>query len=403
MVRPRLSVTQARVNSAIRTGWLSAAAYAGMFGFGIVMALLGAVLPVIAARIHFDLAHAGDLFLVMNAAMLVTTIAIGPLLDRFGHKIPLIIGPIWVIAALIIISYAHMFPAILVACICLGIGGGALNQATNTLIADLYEDVYRKSAALNILGVFFGIGALFVPFTIGSLLHALGFTAILSIAMALSVVPVVLSTPFVFPPARQRKGVSAVEIWRLIREPLVLGFSFLLFFESGNEFILGGYLSTHVARNLGASVSTASYLLALYWGALMLGRIVLSRALLRKSGTGVVLVSAAAVASFMTLFLISQSIVAAAVFVFFVGFSTSAIFPTVLGLAGSFYASYSGTVFGILIGIALIGGMTLPWAVGKIAAASNLRRGLFLVVVDAVGILILDLLAQRLMKLHAHA
>jgi hypothetical protein len=38
----------------------------------------------------------------------------------------------------------------------LGIGGGALNQVTNTLIADLSQDMRKKPAELNVLGIFFG-------------------------------------------------------------------------------------------------------------------------------------------------------------------------------------------------------------------------------------------------------
>jgi hypothetical protein len=45
----------------VHRGWLTAAAYAGMFGFGVVMALLGAILPIVSERLHFNLAQAGNL------------------------------------------------------------------------------------------------------------------------------------------------------------------------------------------------------------------------------------------------------------------------------------------------------------------------------------------------------
>lgn len=378
--------------------WLSATAYSGMFGFGIVMALLGAVLPLLSARIHFDLAHAGDLFLAMNAAMLVISLGIGPLLDRFGHRFPLIVGPLWVVAALAILSRANRFSAVVVAVIFLGIGGAILNQSTNTLVADLYEDVRKKTAALNVLGVFFGIGALFVPFAIGSALRALGLAPILYAAMALSLVPTFLSVLLAFPPAHQHEGVSLADVRRLVGQPLVALLSVLLFFESGNEFTLGGYISTYLTHSLGLTVSIASYVLAIYWGALMAGRIVLSRAALRRAGGELIVGSAAGVAVSMGLFLMSHSVVSATVFVCLLGFGTAAIFPTALGLAGARYAGYSGTVFGILIGTALIGGMTLPWAVGKIGTASNLATGLVLVVIDAAAIFVLGLWAHRLTK-----
>jgi fucose permease len=391
-------VIDERTLSRIRPGWLSAAAYAGMFGFGIVMALLGAVLPVLARRLQFDLSHAGDLFLVMNAAMLVTTLALGPVVDRYGHKLPLAIAPLFVAGALALISRVTTFEGLVAALVFLGMGGGALNQVTNTLIADLYQDVRKKRAELNVLGIFFGFGALFVPFTIGSLLSYLGLGKILYLTMALSLVPTVLTIPFIFPAPHQREGVPLAEVGRLVRQPLVLTFSLLLFLESGNEFILGGYLTTYLTRDLGATISVASYLLAAYWGALMLGRVMLSRATLHRSAGSVILGSALAVAASMILLLTARSILIAAISVILLGLSIAMIFPTVLGLAGSSYASHSGTVFGILIGLALAGGMTLPWLVGKLAEAWGVRKGLSVVALNAIAVFGFQLVAQRILR-----
>ena len=208
----------------IRPGLLSGAAYSGMFGFGIVMALLGAILPLISQRLHFDLAHAGNLFLAMNGAMLVTTVAIGPLLDRFGMKAAFVVAPLFVAGALVLIAGVATFGGLVLAVVLLGAGGGALNQATNTLIADLHEDPKRKSAALNLLGVFFGFGALFIPFTIGSLLSTLGLSDILFLGAALSLVPVMAGW-LEFPAPRQSEGVSIGDVLRFARQPLVVVFA----------------------------------------------------------------------------------------------------------------------------------------------------------------------------------
>ena len=162
-------MTAAPVVPRIHAGWLSGAAFSGMGGFGIAMALLGAILPLISQRLHFDLAQAGGLFLLMNATMLVGTFVLGPLLDRFGIKLTFVIAPLLVAAALVLVANARSFEGLQVAIVFLAMGGGALNQSTNTLIADLHEDEHRKSSALNLLGVFFGFGALSVPFAIGSL------------------------------------------------------------------------------------------------------------------------------------------------------------------------------------------------------------------------------------------
>ncbi len=374
---------------------LTAGADAGMFVFGIVMALLGAVLPLISRQIHFDLAQAGNLFLVMNCAMLAAMLSLGVLTDRFGQKPVLVAGALCVALALAVLLRATTYGAVLTGAGLLGAGGGALNGAANTLVADLHADPREKASALNLLGVFFGFGALFLPFAIGALLDALGLRWILRLAVVLSAAPAVVFLALRFPPAKQKKGVPMAEIFRLARHPLVLLISFLLFFESGNEFILGGYISTYLVRETGASVRAASYALAGYWAAIMVTRIAVSRLLYRIRGATVVLASALWTAAAIALLIAGRSLPLAAPAVVLTGIGCAAIYPTVLGEAGSRFESYSGTVFGIIFAVALVGGMTLPWAVGQISAAAGLRWGLALAVFNALMIFTLQVRIMR--------
>ncbi len=396
-------MTTAPALARVHAGWLRGSAFSGMFGFGIAMALLGAILPLISERLHFDLAQAGDLFLVMNATMLVGTFALGPLLDRFGIKLTFVIAPLFVAAALVLIANARSFEALRLAIVLLGMGGGALNQATNTLIADLHEDERRKSSALNLLGVFFGFGALSIPFAIGTLLGSLGLANILYCAAALVSATTLVSLALVFPAPRQSAGVPLGEVVRLARQPLILVLAFLLFFESGNEWALGGFITTHLTQSLGAQMSTASWMLALYWGAMMSGRVVLSRLLLRISGHTLILASAAGVAASLGLLVAARSLGVAGGAITLLGFSLAAIYPTCLGLAGARYASHSGTVFGILIGISLTGGMSLPWLVGRVSATRGVAAGLSLPIVGAAAIFALQVLAGRMMRRQNYA
>jgi fucose permease len=380
----------------IREGWLTRAAYGGMFVFGIVMALLGAVLPLLAQRIRFDLSQAGTLFLTMNFVMLVSMLCLGPLVDRFGKKPPLAGGSLLVAGALGWLANATSYQALLATAVLLGAGGGALNSTTNTLIADLHADPRRKNAALNLLGVFFGFGALLLPLTIGSLLATLGLVPILYVAAGLSLALAAVFVVLAFPPPKRAEGLPVGGTLRLARNPLVLLFGFLLFFESGNEFIVGGYTTSYLTRELGSSISSASYLLATLWAATMVTRVYLSRLLLRIQGARLVMLSALGSALGVTALLLASSLPAAAVGVVLVGLGMAGIFPTTLGLAGARFQEYTGTVFGILFAIALTGGMTLPWVVGQLAQAHGLRLALLLPAVNALMILGLQWVILRI-------
>ena len=382
----------------MKTKLLMAVACFGIFVFGIVMALLGAILPLLSASLHLTLSNVGNLFLLMNFAMLAVMPVLGPMMDRAGMKGVLLAGAAGTGLALLLIANAPSYRWLLGSIFLLGGAGGCLNGATNTLVADLHADPARKNSALNLLGVFFGFGALSLPFCLGVLQKTLGLRGILYLGTGLCVLLVVSCCIPVYPMPKQEGRIRWSEAGQLAKTPLLLLLGFLLFFQSGNEFIIGGYLTTYLNSNLGFTITTASYLLATYWGAIMLARLILSRLLLVLSGSTLVLLSALGVAGSMTFLLLTTAEQLIPVAVIAVGLCISGIFPTTLGMAGSRFAEKSGTAFGILFTIALAGGMTMPWAVGQISAAQDLRLALTLVVVNAFGIALIQMFAARRMK-----
>lgn len=364
----------------------ASAAFAGMFLFGIVMALLGAVLPVLSGLVEFGLADVGMLFLVMNLCILATSLALGPLMDRHGTRPPLVIGPALIGAGLGLLGAADVFRQLLWGVGLLGVGGGAVNAASNTLVADLHEDPGAKNAALNRLGVVFGFGALLLPFAMGLLLETIGLVGILSAAAALCALVAVYNAVPAFPPPKQAGRLPLGQAARFLRDPVVLLFAAMLFFESANEFIVGGYVSTFLTREIGLGVRAVAWVVAAYWAGLILARVAWSRVALRVAGPRIVIGCALfAAAGTAVLASARQPSVAVAATVF-TGAALSGVFPTALGIVGTRYASYTGTVFGLLFTAALCGGVILPWLAGQIASARGLRAPLWLVAVSFLAV-----------------
>jgi fucose permease len=357
-----------------------------MFLFGIAAALLGATLPLLSVRLEIGLGRVGTLFLVMNACMLASSFALGSLQDRYGMKPPLVGGALVVGAALLVVAGADRYERLLLAVALLGVGGAALNGASNALVADLFEDPAAKSAALNRVGLFFGFGALFVPFLIGLLLRTAGLAGILVGGASLCVLVAAANALPAYPPPKQAGGLPLAEAARFVRHPLVLLLGLLLFFESGNEFILGGYTSTFLTGDLGMGVSAASFALAGFWAALMLTRAWLGRGRTSLTGARLVLASAGSSAVIAALLVTASGPRLAMAMVVSLGATLAGIFPAVLGVASARFPAHSGTVFGVLFTMALAGGMTLPWVTGQAAAAWGLRPALGLVVLQFLAV-----------------
>jgi len=381
--------------TAVRRTWLSTAAYCGMLTFGIVMALLGSILPLLSQRTKFDMAAAGGLFLLMNFCMLASMLSLGPLTDKFGKRPALVAGTVLVAAALFLLGGASSYRELLASVLLLGAGGGALNGGTNVLIADLHSEPQRKAAALNLLGIFFGFGAMLLPFFVGSLVATLTLNKILYITAGLTLAPALLFLTLAFPRPKQQQGFRLSEAARVIGNPVVLLLAFVLFFQSGNEFIVGGYTSLYLTGEMKLPFSQASYLLAGYWASLMIGRMVSSKLLSRVNSYTLVMFSALGSVGGVSLLLLAPSITTAVIAVVVIGLSFASIFPTILGVAGSKCEAYSGTAFGILFAIALTGGMILPWAVGQLADAYGLRLGLGIAALNAGMIFLLQLVLLK--------
>ena len=373
---------------------LQASAWAGIFVFGIVMAILGAILPSLFERVGFGAGAAGNLFLTMNFAMLATTVFFGPLVDRFGFKSLLAVSAFLVALAFFLLSRAASYGLILAAAVVLGLGGGGLNGGANALTSDLHERE-KRGTALNVLGIFFGFGALSIPFLIGTLRELLGVPTILLIATALGLLPVVIYIVLPFPRAKQAQGFPIKEAARIARSPLLWLCAFILFFQSGNEFTAGGWISTYLQRTHGLGADAAALALAAYWAAIMLGRLLSSRLVRRLRSETLILGSAALALAAAALMALAPSGAAAAAGAVLLGLGFAAIYPTTLAIVGGRFAALTGTAFSVAIAVGLVGGMLAPWLAGRIAEASSLRQGLVILVVNCAMIVVLTLAVTR--------
>ena len=373
---------------------LQASAWAGIFVFGIVMAILGAILPSLFERVGFGAGAAGNLFLTMNFAMLATTVFFGPLVDRFGFKSLLAVSAFLVALAFFLLSRAASYGLILAAAVVLGLGGGGLNGGANALTSDLHEGE-KRGTALNVLGIFFGFGALSIPFLIGTLRELLGVPTILLIATALGLLPVVIYIVLPFPRAKQAQGFPIKEAARIARSPLLWLCAFILFFQSGNEFTAGGWISTYLQRTHGLGADAAALALAAYWAAIMLGRLLSSRLVRRLRSETLILGSAALALAAAVLMALAPSGAAAAAGAVLLGLGFAAIYPTTLAIVGGRFAALTGTAFSVAIAVGLVGGMLAPWLAGRIAEASSLRQGLIILVVNCAMIVVLTLAVTR--------
>jgi len=359
-----------------------------MFVFGIVLLLMGSLLP----TLHVSAARAGSLGAFPLAGILIATIVIGPILDKAGAKLALAVSLAMIIAALVAMPSLEGFNALAVAAFIYGLGAGVLNAATNTIIATLSGT--GRGSALNLLGLFFSLGALITPLLMSLTKGRLSPADVLYVLAFISAVVLVLVLRQRFPPPLQA-STPLRSLLRVLKQPIVWLFAALLFFESCQENCMFVWAGKVVTDLLDVPVSRSDIALFALTAAMGVGRLTASRVLRKLGNRSVILVATATVIVGAVVVLLSAAFYAGLIAGFaIVGLGLSAIYPTVLGLAGDRFPDETGTVFGAIITVSLVGG-TLGPVIGSWATAAHPLKVMLVPIVAAVAIAVLTLFATR--------
>jgi MFS family permease len=374
--------------------WLFLAACAGMFTFGTVIALLGAVfgLPAMRERLSIDFAQQGDLFGILSAGLICSSILSGPVLDRFGSKATLVAASLMVSAALLAFGFARGFAPAAAAAALLGFGGSWLNVGTNALVSDVYPE--ERARWLNLLGAVFGVGALFVPALLSLGFDRLSVPGTLVACAGVAVFSAIVSAVPRFP-SHARAPFSLVEMVRTARYPGVVLFAVLLFFQSGNESALSGWVSTYVG-SVGWSPRAANNVLVGYWVMAILGRSVSSKLQAWMGQHTLVLASSLlSIGGCLVLLVAPGSFPGLVLGAWVTALAFSGIVPTTLAMAGNEYPRLAGMLFAFLFSVSGFGNMVSPWAIGHVSQAFGVRLGMLIPLAGSAGVCACTMLVAR--------
>ncbi|HET7101176.1 MAG TPA: MFS transporter [Terriglobia bacterium] len=374
-------------NIEIRRYALVLTANACMFVFGVVLLLMGSLLP----SLEVNYIQAGSLGSFPLAGILAATILVGPVLDTAGAKPVLAAGLAMVAGALGLMPLLHTFAALAVAALVYGFGGGILNTATSALVADLSAS--GRGAALNLLGFSFSLGALTAPLLMSTVGGRFGTSTVLHILAAGTAVILVPVLIFRFPAATYA-GTRLAELLRVLNHPLVWLFGALLFFESGSENSMFVWAGKIVAGMFNATPQRAGWALVGLSAAIGAGRLGAAFLLRVLGSRKVMLLSAAVTVTGVMIAYTSPVFPTAVLGMVVIGLGLASIYPTALGIAGDRFPRQTGTVFGAIMAVSLVGGTAGPSICGSLAA-TGLRNILWVPMIAAVAVATLTILVAR--------
>ena len=337
-----------------------------VFGIGVIS--LGSILPYLTDKFALDDLAKGTLASMLPLGILTGSLVFGPVVDKYSYKNLLSISIFLNIIGLELIAWAGSFFFLGLAFFLIGWGGGMINGATSALVSDISEDHgENKGANLSLFGVFFGLGTLGMPviisflsdkYEIGYIVAGIGFAMFL---------PLILNLTLTFPKPKQAQSIVVKQFFHLAKNKILLLFGFVLFFQSALEGLTNNWTTSYLIEVIQVDGQKALLTLTIYVGIFTAGRLAVGL-LLKVMSSKIVLVGAVLLAlTGGIISIIAGGIGLYTIGLLCIGFGLSAGFPIVLGMVGDRFPSWTGTAFGVVFSIALVGNMVINYLMGVVA------------------------------------
>ncbi len=376
-----------------------AAACVDILVFGIGVISLGSILPFLTEKFALDDLSKGTLASLLPLGILTGSLVFGPVVDKYSYKNLLSLSILLNIIGFELIAFADSFFFLGLAFFLIGWGGGMINGATSALVSDISEDHgENKGANLSLFGVFFGVGALGMPFIISFLSSRHETNDIVAGIGLAMIAALVLNLALTFPKPKQAQSIAMRQFFQLAKNKVLLLFGFILFFQSGMEGLTNNWTTSYLIEVIRVDEQKALIALTMYGGIFTIARLVIGL-LLKVISARTVLVSSVILALFggtLTLVAGNASIYTAGLLC--IGFGLAAGFPVVLGMVGDRFPSWTGTAFGVVFSIALIGNIIINYLTGIAAELWTIITFPMIYVISGILMLILIFVSFRLSK-----
>jgi len=364
---------------------LTAGCFLAFFVFGFTDNLKGPTLPPMLAELNFTYGTGGNIFFGEYLGFLIATLITGFLADRFGLKSVVILAGLFL--GIGIGGYSTFQTAFLLSAslFVIGMGLGAIELGTNAIIISLYRE--RKGLYLNLMAVMHGLGSLVAPLFAGLLLGmSISWRVVYRWDLLLIASFVIIFIFLRFPKAEETTQLDFRHIPQIAFKEHLPWFYTAITFYVAAEIGMGSWLVTFLQDIRGATVASSTQALALFFGMIMIGRLIggffvhrigyLRSILFMTIGGIICLIAGLYGPKEISLFLPLT------------GFFLSIIFPTITAAVSDTHTVNANTILGVLFTFAGLGGIIGPWFIGWGSDLFGLQNGFSIVIVFMAILLI---------------
>jgi len=348
---------------------------AGFVVNGIVISLIGPILPMFMAKWGLNDSRAGLFSLVQFSGSFVGVLASSSLISAKGFKPAITLG-----MALLALGFALLnaptFVLALAASGIYGLGYGFATPGTNLWVGESYRE--RRASALSIVNLAWGAGAI-VSSPLAMIAMRTSHVGLLLYSVAgLGVALVILLLRMPFGKPYQEENSASGPSSSQMAGTAVAGLLGILFFVYvGTEVGTSYWAPAHAQRAAPWSSNTWALAPMFFFAGLLGGRGAAAAILLHLREVTVAVAGLLLAATGESIFLAGHSHLTLFGGAFLAGLGLASIFPILIAWLSKWYGTRARKVGGVMFALAALGSALVPPLVGVVSRyAGSLRIGL---------------------------
>ncbi len=356
-----------------------ALSFAAMAQHGMILLLIGPIVPNLMASFEIRESMAGLLLGMGSAGFVVGPLIAGAIIDRINVRTAIVVGLLVEFLVLILFGLSPIFFVAAIANFLLHFGSSFVETGAN-YIPTLVRSKRTPHALMNLVHMFFSVGAFLGPILIGLYIESTGeWRPIMFFTMIPTGILILWSVMLRFPrrtPKRptQHNAEEPVAsendrgvVLRVLRTPYVLFGALSLLLYVGAEVGISSWVVYYLQQRLDLSPALSAAGLSVLWIMILVGRYLNSLMGNRVSSMGLVAASSVLGAAGVVVLLLVESATLAFVSLAWIGLCLSGMFPNVMGELNNREPERAGTVTAVMAMGAAIGAGLFQWFVGFLA------------------------------------
>lgn len=333
----------------------------GMFLSLGLLSAIGPALPELARNNHSSLSAIGAVLTALFLGAIPAQLLSGWLNSRFGARLVLTVALLTLAVGLIGATASRYLPLTIACMGFAGLGDGILVVMSNVMLAQTFTK--RSASILNLMNVFYGVGAILGPTLAGAALGLwnTSLPALWLISLVLGLIVFLIPGLRVGKAAGDGQDIIAAGSSSFYRSPVLWLLCSLLLLYVGMEVGTGDWTPTYVQRTVGLSLEAAAPFASGFYLALTGGRL---------AGAGLGAKLSAELLLFLSLVgaLIGGAILAfgvgsaglTLVGILVLGASLGPVYPTVVAIAATRFSAEAGKAASLVITAGSLGGVLFP-------------------------------------------